>query len=167
MMFVFLSQISAGIAGFSMISKSGYMVSDQLDQMIRYYNHDYYLYREKIDWIQSKVSSVLFLQRTTKTKRYILKFECCGINGPSDWQQYESYWTPFGSPDIYDYPNRTADSPTKNLMPSSCCVQYSNYVNLTCERYHTSGCYDPIYESVHESIMTIGSSSIALAFVQV
>lgn len=64
MMLVFLSQISAAIAGFTLISRSRYMVSDQLEQMMKLYNyHDNN--RQQMDWIQSKVSYVVcFVVRT-------------------------------------------------------------------------------------------------------
>lgn len=52
MTLVFVFQVAAAIAGFTLISRSRYMVSDQLDLMMRNYNYDY---RLNVDWIQSKV----------------------------------------------------------------------------------------------------------------
>lgn len=59
-MVIFLSQISAAIVGFTLISKSTYLVSGQLHNMITGYNNQYYGVQQKIDWIQSKVSYALF-----------------------------------------------------------------------------------------------------------
>lgn len=59
MMVVFLSQISAAIAGFTKITQSRYMVSEQLERMIQNYKYPFYEYGQKIDWIQSKVSNAL------------------------------------------------------------------------------------------------------------
>lgn len=52
MILVFILQISAAIAAFTLISKSRNMVSDQLQTMMGNYGYDDPL---KIDWIQSKV----------------------------------------------------------------------------------------------------------------
>lgn len=56
---------------------------------------------------------------------------------------------------------------TDAFVPESCCVQHSNYVNLTCDKYHTAGCYEPSQEIILESIITIGASALVLAFLQV
>lgn len=54
MMLVFVFQVAAAIAGFTLISKSRSMVSKELDVMMAgYANYDNHL---TVDWIQSKVS---------------------------------------------------------------------------------------------------------------
>lgn len=67
MLLVFLSQISAIIADFTLISRTRGMVSEQLDHMIRNYDSHYYEYdyRQTMDWIQSKVSHT-FYKRITR-----------------------------------------------------------------------------------------------------
>lgn len=115
------------------------------------------------------------------------------MHGPTDWQKFDRFSTPYHyettesyyyrTPDYYyrdhyttsrdewnlstDYPTTTTEAPRTDLMPASCCVQYSNYVNLTCENYHMSGCFEPIHDIVSQSIMTIGSSALVFAVVQV
>lgn len=59
MMLVFVLQVSAAITGFTLIRKSIFMVSDQLDTMMRYYNNEYQL---EVDWIQTKVSVACYIQ---------------------------------------------------------------------------------------------------------
>jgi len=166
MMVVFVLQVSAAIVAFTLISKSRYMVSDQLDTMMRDYNYRYQL---EVDWIQSK-------------------FECCGVNGPSDWQNFARFSTPYYYETTESYYYRTSDyyyrtddyyrttdpttttstePPRTDLMPQSCCVRNSNYVNLTCEKYHTSGCFVPIHQIVSESIMMIGSSTLVVSVLQI
>lgn len=54
MMLVFVFQLAAAIAGFTLISKSRSMVSNQLDGMMEGYNN--YGNPLEVDWIQSKVS---------------------------------------------------------------------------------------------------------------
>lgn len=61
MTLVFIFQVAAAIAGFTLISRSRYMVSDQLNYMMRNYN---YGYRLNVDWIQSKVCYNFILFQT-------------------------------------------------------------------------------------------------------
>lgn len=61
----------------------------------------------------------------------------------------------------------TTEAPKTDLMPASCCAKDSNYVNLECEKAHTSGCFEPIHQVVSESIMMIGSSALVFAVIQV
>lgn len=59
MTFVFLGVIGAGIADFTMISRSRFIVSDLLKSMISNYDRDFgYNYHTKMDWIQTKVCCV-------------------------------------------------------------------------------------------------------------
>lgn len=64
MVLVFVFQIAAAVAGFTLISRSRNMVSSQLETMMNSYSHNYYYYynddyqqgyRLNVDWIQSKV----------------------------------------------------------------------------------------------------------------
>lgn len=71
MMLVFTLQISAAIAGFTLMSKSRYMVTNQLHYMMNDYQ---YYYRLEVDWIQSKVSFADYLYKHKKFKIKI-KFE--------------------------------------------------------------------------------------------
>jgi len=223
MIVVFIFQMAAAIAGFTLISRSRNMVGDQL---YTWMNDYYYDNKLQLDWIQ-------------------YKFECCGQNGPSDWQRFGQYSTPspynndwynnnwydrttpppepawnnddyyyrttpgypnWGNDDYYyrttiGYPNypwnyqtdnygtttterptttterptttteppktTTTEAPRTNLTPVSCCVQNSDYVNLTCSEHYQKGCFDPIHQIVSESIMMIGSSALVFAVVQV
>lgn len=81
-------------------------------------------------------------------------FRCCGIEGPDDWEQIGrlGYYT--------NYYNETG------LTPVSCCEQYSNYVSLKCERFHGSGCFDPIYQIVSASVMLAGTFGIIFSALQ-
>ncbi|XP_037024708.1 tetraspanin-6-like [Bradysia coprophila] len=168
MTFVFLGPISAGIADFTLISRSRYIASDLLDSMIKgysysneyRYNIDYvynyiynfagysyyyeYDYRSAMDWIQTK-------------------FECCGNNGPSDWANLLLYWLP--------HHLQTVDGPINSAlgeypMPASCCVQNSNYVKLTCEKYHSTGCFEPIHQIFSETVMSIGTFGLFFSMLQ-
>ncbi|KAJ6623025.1 Lysosomal acid glucosylceramidase, partial [Pseudolycoriella hygida] len=265
MMLVFILQISAAITSFSIITKSRDMVTNQFGVLMQEYSYSYHngLY---VDFMQSKL-------------------ECCGLDGPSDWQNYgqfpwyqnsyNGYYTddyyrhttesydrqptedyyylrttetddyfdyyvaetrpPIDSenyfyrrttgadylystnPPIsnyprsedyyhrrrttasddyfddtrsptddyrrttereYNHPYRTRPSTTSHprtpteaprtyLVPSSCCVPNTNYVNLTCEQYHKSGCLEPIHQIVSESIMMIGSSALIFSVLQI
>lgn len=146
MIVVFVLQIVVSIYGFTRISHTEYAVSTQLDRMMRDYS---YGYQVEVDWIQSK-------------------FGCCGINSPSDWQNFGRFST--ASP-YYDHwnnyhPLNETQLNQTDLMPVSCCKQYSNYVNLKCEDYHTTGCFAPIHQIVSASVMMIGTSSMIASVLQ-
>lgn len=136
MTFVFLGCIGAGIADFTMISRSRFIVSDLLKSMINNYDRNFgYNYQTKMDWIQTK-------------------FECCGIDAPSDWQSFKYFWVP------YDQQDANNTSHGENIMPLSCCLQNSSYVDLVCEKYHSIGCFEPIHQFFFETVMTIGYAGL-------
>lgn len=83
----------------------------------------------------------------------LIKFECCGNSGPHDWISIDS----FG----HDAVNIT------NPMPASCCLPLADYVNLACEQYHTSGCFDAIYQIVSKSLLLVGTFALLISILQV
>ncbi|KAG4065839.1 hypothetical protein HA402_012517 [Bradysia odoriphaga] len=118
-MVVFIWQIGVSIYSFSFLNQTHYIVTHQLKRTMIDYS---YGYQVEVDWIQSN-------------------FQCCGINGPSDWQNFGRFSTPYPHFDRYDYLNSTTDAPLNetDLMPVSCCEQYSNYVDLKCDQIVSAG----------------------------
>ncbi|KAG4072897.1 hypothetical protein HA402_002640 [Bradysia odoriphaga] len=152
---VFVLQVATAVTSFVLMSKSGEMVSSQLRSMMYYFSYEHE-YLHEIDWIQSQ-------------------FKCCGAYDHTDWQKYGKYssvWPAFAHSydDWYQMTNDTTTSieaPKTDLMPSSCCLRDTNYVDLTCDQYHNSGCFEPIHQIVSESVLIIGSLAFLLSVFQI
>ncbi|KAG4065216.1 hypothetical protein HA402_011272 [Bradysia odoriphaga] len=143
MMVVFILQIAVSIYSFTLINQIQDMVTYQLRSMMTHYS---YGDQVEVDWIQSN-------------------FQCCGIRDPRDWLDfgglyYENQWNNYYS--VID----TQLNETGIRMPASCCKPLSNYVSLKCEHYHSSGCFDAIYQIVSASIMMFGTSSLIVSILQ-
>jgi CD63 antigen len=159
---IFILQMAAAITGFTLISKSDYIVKSTLNNLIDRSAYSYDIYNNyDIDWVQTT-------------------FQCCGNEGPSDWRNYGRYFpTTTTTEDFYessttlDYEvSSTMDSTTHKpliKMPPSCCRPDSNYdkINYTCDKYFTRGCFGPLHEIVSESVMLIGSSALIIGVVQI
>ncbi|XP_037036039.1 CD63 antigen-like [Bradysia coprophila] len=113
--------------------------------------------------IMSKARVMVFDQLNDVMSQYVnyrsgvdwiqSEFQCCGNSGSHDWEFIDGFGTAEG--------NETS------LMPASCCVQFTNYVNLTCDKYHTSGCFEAIYQIVTQSMMLIGTLALLLSILQI
>ncbi|XP_037040420.1 CD151 antigen-like [Bradysia coprophila] len=154
MMLVFVLQVATAVTSFVLMSKSGDMVSRQLDSMMYFYSYEH-AYRREVDLIQSQ-------------------FECCGVYDNTDWQKYGKYSTPWhGFTQSYDdwYPTThhttTSTEAPSVMMPATCCRPDSNYVGHTCDQYHSTGCFEPIRQIVSESVLIIGSSALLFSVLQI
>ncbi|XP_037024647.1 CD151 antigen-like isoform X1 [Bradysia coprophila] len=148
-MVVFVWQIAVSAYSFSFLNQTQYIVTNQLKRMMIDYSRGY---QPEVDWIQ-------------------LNYQCCGINDPSDWQKFDRYTTPSPRYDKYDYfdhLNSTTDAQINQIdrLPVSCCEQNSNYVNLRCDRYHKTGCFDPIHRIVSASVMLAGTFGLIFSILQ-
>jgi hypothetical protein len=174
---IFILQMAAAITGFTLITQADGIVWGSLNSMMyqgQWGNYE----RTTMDWIQET-------------------FECCGNDGPSDWERFGRYATttstyPWQSTtrDYYDWYSttrgyddwyettgpptyETTQSPTSeflgNRMPESCCVRDSFYdkVNLRCDNYFTRGCHGPLNQIVSQSVMIWGTSALFIGIVQI
>ncbi|XP_037024655.1 CD151 antigen-like isoform X2 [Bradysia coprophila] len=144
MMVVFILQIAVSIYSFTLINQIQDMVSYQLRSMMTHYSYDSQV---EVDWIQSN-------------------FQCCGIRDPQDWLDFEGGLYYANAWNNYHSFIDSQLNETGIRMPVSCCKPFSNYVNLKCEHYHSSGCFDAIYQIVSASIMMFGTSSLIVSILQ-
>lgn len=161
---IFILQMAAAITGFTLITQTDGIVRESLHSMMY---QAQWGYESTMDWVQ----------RT---------FECCGNEGPSDWEQFGQFTTPTTTTPYYwetttDYwdttyetqPSTTPPPPSTeffgNRMPQSCCVRDSDYDSnsLTCRNYFTRGCHGPLHSIVSQSVMMIGSSALLVGVVQI
>ncbi|XP_071995014.1 uroplakin-1b [Engystomops pustulosus] len=76
---------------------------------------------------------------TTTWNYLMLMKQCCGVNGPQDWQDYSSYFRTVNSDAAYPWPQQCCVM-TPNGVPRDlalCRLGVSGYLNL-------NGCYDQI-----------------------
>jgi len=172
---IFILQMAAAITGFTLITQANGIVWGSLNQMMyrTTWNYD----TSTMDWIQQT-------------------FECCGNDGPSDWQNfgryadttpsYDDWYTTRHTTRYYDDwypssetttelettlsttpPSTTTEFPIK--MPQSCCVRDSAYdkVSLHCDTYFTRGCHGPLNQIVSQSVMIWGSSALFIGIIQI
>lgn len=168
---IFILQMAAAITGFTLITQADGIVWGSLNSMMyqgQWNNYD----RSAMDWVQET-------------------FECCGNDGPGDWENFGRYATASPTPDWYAYTTRpyydwySTDVPTTdfydttipttteflgNRMPKSCCVRDSEYNNgaLRCDgSYYTRGCHGPLNQIVSQSVMIWGTSALIIGIVQI
>jgi len=146
---VFIVQISSAIFSFQFIGKSQSIAWNGVNTMM--YEYSYSPSQQlRLDWIQRN-------------------FQCCGNDGPTDWIKYPKYerTSDNNNRNYYYYHTTTTTTtlttPLPDRMPSSCCVDGSNYNNLTCDQYYQSGCAIHIREVISESVMIIGCVALAIA----
>lgn len=167
---IFILQMAAAITGFTLITQANGIVWGSLNSMM--YQSQWGNYeRSTMDWIQQT-------------------FECCGNDGPSDWENFGRYSTKTTEYPWYtttrhyydwydqttsDYEATTTIPPSTtteylgNKMPQSCCIRDSAYdkENLRCDTYFTRGCHGPLNQIVSQSVMIWGTSALFIGIVQI
>lgn len=104
------------------------------------------------------------------------QFQCCGNNGPTDWNRFSKYARPTSNNYNHNYypyqpttttTTTTLSTPLRDRMPSSCCMEGSNYNNLSCDEYYHYGCRTHVREVISETVMIIGSVALGIAVLEV
>lgn len=142
-MFVFILQMAAAITGFALLPQSGAIVRGSLDSMMEGYAFSD-RYRTTMDWIQDNVNINEMFDLFSCTSCLLnFKFQCCGNQGPTDWDS------------LLPYP------------PHSCCPfnQYNYYCDV--DNHHNQGCHSALYDMVFRSILLIASSALVVGLLQV
>ncbi|XP_037037344.1 tetraspanin-33-like [Bradysia coprophila] len=145
---VFVIQISSAIYAFQFIGQSQWIASTTTEGLMNWhltYNDNPLI----MDWIQRH-------------------YKCCGSDGPIDWSQYY----PYKQARSYGYSSYYASSTTESTplsyrMPSSCCVDESNYNNLSCDKYYQNGCTIHVREMISATTMIVGSVALVIAVFEV
>jgi len=146
---IFILQMAAAITGFTLITQTDGIVRSTIDNMMYQGQNGY---ETTIDWVQQT-------------------FECCGNDGPSDWENFHRtthnyYWDTTTEGPLTDQPVPEFYRPR---VPKSCCRRGSYYDqhNSVCAEYFTRGCHGPLNTIVSQSVMMIGSSALIVGVVQI
>ncbi|OCT93641.1 uroplakin-1b isoform X1 [Xenopus laevis] len=99
-----------------------------LKQMLEFYQNPNPINNDNL-W---KINGV-----TRTWNRFMLLNGCCGVNGPQDWQTYNSVFRQFNSDSAYPWPQQCCvmNSLGQPVNLDACKLGVAGYVNL-------NGCYD-------------------------
>lgn len=174
MTIVFITQISSAIYAFQLIGKSESNARYSIDRLMESY---IYGGSEQMDWIQRNVRKCeqLFFVIVHLLIEILKKnqFQCCGNDGPSDWNHYSKFERPSSTYNSYNYyyqsttTTTTLSTPLPDRMPASCCVDGSNYNDLTCDKHYQLGCRIHVREVISSTVMIVGSVALAIAVFEV
>ncbi|XP_057669225.1 tetraspanin-9-like [Diorhabda carinulata] len=82
---------------------------------------------------------------------------CCGVNGPSDWNQY-------GDQDGYNFSTINSTDSDPYYVPASCCV-YEHCNNLNS--LYFKGCLPKIIFIISQSALLLGVGAMCITFIQI
>lgn len=125
---IFILEIVAGSLGFSLRGKVKGLAEKQIKKEITNYNAKSLL----LNWAQEK-------------------FECCGLDGPADYDTHNSTDASFCSPK-----GAVKGQAVKTCHPKKDCA----------ETVYAKGCKDQVVDFVKSNMILVGGVAIGIAFIQ-
>ncbi|XP_037025837.1 CD63 antigen-like [Bradysia coprophila] len=129
------------------VCRSKEIVSDTLTAFVHSYEYNTML-RQTMDWTQ-------------------YKYQCCGNNGPDDWNNYvKSVKVPdilATTPTENSTSTLTAANENVNAMPASCCFPDSDYTNFRCDKYYPNGCSTFVQDILSTNVMIASFLALGMA----
>lgn len=122
---ILVAEIAAGALGFVYKGKVDNIATDRFIQTLKDYK------REGEGKVKPVQEAWDFIQH---------QLQCCGVNGPNDWQTYA------GIP-----------------PPSSCCSSGSG---ATCSTF-SKGCYDKVKEDISQYAVYVGIAGIGIGLIEI
>nr|CAD7414593.1 unnamed protein product [Timema poppensis] len=142
LIFIFILELSAGIAGYVLKNNAEQFIVDKLEETMNKYNNSTEI-TKAWDELQTEMT-------------------CCGIHSASDWSPK--------APTTTTPPTNASQVPTLNL-PMSCCSPVNGMwgsVNCTEDspNLYTVGCLNKLGLFAKEHAVTLGGVGIGIAFLQ-
>nr|CAD7261971.1 unnamed protein product [Timema shepardi] len=142
LIFIFILELSAGIAGYVLKNNAEQFIVDKLEETMNKYNNSTEI-TKAWDELQTEMT-------------------CCGIHSASDWSPK--------APTTTTPPTNASQAPTLNL-PMSCCSPVNGMwgsVNCTEDspNLYTVGCLNKLGLFAKEHAVTLGGVGIGIAFLQ-
>jgi len=135
---VFILEVAAAIAAFVMQTQVREMLERTMSESLADYEDNEYT-RHGVDFMQST-------------------FECCGINGPTDWRPYYSA----------NQNLTTAQEYNEIIVPASCCGEPRQEGDIfKCDMQYEYGCLPRMDFIISQSTMLIATGATTVAFVQI
>nr|CAD7203822.1 unnamed protein product [Timema douglasi] len=143
LIFIFILELSAGIAGYVLKNNAEQFIVDKLEETMNKYNNSTEI-TKAWDELQTEMT-------------------CCGIHSASDWSPK--------APTTTTPPTNASQASTLNL-PMSCCSPVNGMwgsVNCTEDspNLYTVGCLNKLGLFAKEHAVTLGGVGIGIAFLQV